>query len=53
MKYKKLTSLMLATAVTASLLSGCGGGSDAGSSTSDSGSAKTEEGGGKNGQFQL
>jgi len=50
MKCKKLTALMLTTAVTASLLAGCGGGNDTGSSTSssgDTGTAKTEEGGAK------
>ena len=31
MKRKKLTAIMLVTAITASLLAGCGGGSDTGS----------------------
>ncbi len=37
MKFKKLTSLMLVTAVTASMLAGCGGGSNEVSSTNSTG----------------
>lgn len=44
MKRKKLTAIMLVTAITASLLAGCGGGSDTGS-TGGADSAGTSGGG--------
>lgn len=43
MKRKKLTAFMLVTAITASLLAGCGGGSDTGS-TGDTGSTEAPGG---------
>ena len=48
MKFKKLTSLMLVTAVTASMLAGCGGGSNEVSSTNSTGdNSSASAGGGK------
>ncbi len=46
MKFKKLTSLMLVTAVTASMLAGCGGGSNEVSSTNSTGDNSSASAGG-------
>ncbi len=46
MKFKKLTSLMLVTAVTASMLAGCGGGSNEASSTNSTGDNSSANTGG-------
>lgn len=46
MKFKKLTSLMLVTAVTASMLAGCGGGSNEAGSTNSTGDNSSASAGG-------